>query len=172
MARFRYSMQSILNIKLKMETQAKQAFSSAKARLDTEEEKLEALKERKIQYQERATELLSGVLNFRDIEENKTAILCMEDLIQNQKKRVDEANRELEKARKELTEVMIERKTHESLRDKAFEQFLEEEKKNEGKEVDELTSYTYGQRTRKKENRAQEEEEKYGKATDAGDSIR
>ena len=67
MARFRYSMQSILNIKLKMETQAKQAFSSAKARLDTEEEKLEALKERKIQYQERATELLSGVLNFRDI---------------------------------------------------------------------------------------------------------
>ena len=52
MARFRYSMQSILNIKLKMETQAKQAFSSAKARLDTEEEKLEALKERKIQYQE------------------------------------------------------------------------------------------------------------------------
>ena len=148
MARFRYSMQSILNIKLKMETQAKQAFSSAKARLDTEEEKLEALKERKIQYQERATELLSGVLNFRDIEENKTAILCMEDLIQNQKKRVDEANRELEKARKELTEVMIERKTHESLRDKAFEQFLEEEKKNEGKEVDELTSYTYRKKRR------------------------
>ena len=64
MARFRYSMQSILNIKLKMETQAKQAFSSAKARLDTEEEKLEALKERKIQYQERATELLSRGIEF------------------------------------------------------------------------------------------------------------
>ena len=30
MARFRYSMQSILNIKLKMETQAKQEFSAAK----------------------------------------------------------------------------------------------------------------------------------------------
>ena len=66
----------------------------------------------------------------------------------------------------------MERKTHEALRDKAFEQFLEEEKKNEGKEVDELTSYTYGQRARKEGNRAQEEEEQYGKATDAGDSIR
>ena len=33
MARFRYSMQSILNIKMKMETQAKQEFSTARAAL-------------------------------------------------------------------------------------------------------------------------------------------
>ena len=37
MARFRYSMQSILNIKLKLETQAKQEFSAARAALDREE---------------------------------------------------------------------------------------------------------------------------------------
>lgn len=34
MARFRYSMQSILNIKMKMETLAKQEFSAARAALD------------------------------------------------------------------------------------------------------------------------------------------
>ena len=40
----------------------------------------------------------------------------------------------------------MERKTHETLRDKAFQEFLMEEKKQESKEIDQLTSYTYGQR--------------------------
>ena len=39
-------MQSILNIKLKMETQAKQEFSVAKTALDEEEERLEKLCDR------------------------------------------------------------------------------------------------------------------------------
>ena len=40
----------------------------------------------------------------------------------------------------------MERKTHEKLKEKAFQQFLMEEKKQESKEIDQLTSYTYGQR--------------------------
>lgn len=146
MARFRYSMQSILDIKLKMETQAKQEFSSARMALDTEEEKLGALFERKAGYERRAKELLAGTLKIREIEENKAAILCMEDYIAEQQLQVRRAEDELEKARLRLTEVMMERKTHETLKEKAFEQFLMDEKKQESKEVDELTSYTYGQR--------------------------
>ena len=46
----------------------------------------------------------------------------------------------------------MERKTHETLKEKAFQQFLEDEKRQEGKETDELTSYTYGQR--KKDDRS------------------
>lgn len=146
MARFRYSMQSILNIKLKMETQAKQEFSAANAALMEEEHKLEALFERKAGYEREAADLRRGTLNIRDLEENKNAVRCMEDYIVSQKERVKAAERNLEKAREKLTEVMMERKTHEKLKEKAFEQFLMDEKKQEGKEVDELTSYTYGQR--------------------------
>ena len=51
MARFRYSMQSILDIKLKLETQAKQEFSTAHAVLDTEEARLGALYDRKADYE-------------------------------------------------------------------------------------------------------------------------
>ena len=47
MARFRYRMQSILDIKLKMETQAKQEFAAAQLRLNEEDERLAALRERK-----------------------------------------------------------------------------------------------------------------------------
>lgn len=46
----------------------------------------------------------------------------------------------------ELTEVMMERKTHETLREQAFQAFLQEENKAENKTVDELVSYTYGQK--------------------------
>lgn len=146
MARFHYSMQSILDIKLKMETQAKQDFSAARAALDREEERLALLIDRKKSYMDRAAELLSGDLNLQDIEENKTAILTMDSFIADQRERVAAAERNLERARQRLTEVMQERKTHENLKEKAFDQFLVEENRREGKEVDELTSYVYGQR--------------------------
>ena len=149
MARFRYSMQSILDIKLKLETQAKQEFSSAHAVLDTEEAKLGALCDRKAGYERQGRELRQGTLKIRDIEENKTAVLCMENFITEQRLCVKRAEDNLEKARQKLAEVMMERKTHEKLKEKSFEQFLMDEKSQESKEVDELTSYTYGQRRSK-----------------------
>lgn len=146
MARFRYSMQSILNIKMKLETQAKQEFSAARAALDREEERLKQLFQRKDGYERRAQELLAGALDVGKIEENRTAIQRMEDYIAEQRLRVAAAEKNLEQARIRLTEVMMERKTHETLKEKAFDAFLMEEKRQEGKEIDELTSYTYGQR--------------------------
>ncbi len=50
MAKFVYKMQSVLNIKEKMEEQAKAAFSMANAALRTEEERLQRLYQRRIQY--------------------------------------------------------------------------------------------------------------------------
>ena len=146
MAKFRYSMQNILNIKLKLETQAKQEFSAAKAALDEEEERLQALKDRKCGYEQEAERLLAGRLDLRKIEENKAAIRCMEDYIELQRFNVSKAERKLEEATEKLKQVRIERKTHETLKDKAFEEFLMEEKRQESKEIDQLTSYTYGQR--------------------------
>lgn len=146
MARFRYSMQSILNIKLKMETQAKQEFAAARAALDEEEERLEALYGRKSGYEEKASALLAGTLNIREIEENQAAIRCMEIYIEQQQINVNMAEEKLEKAREKLTELRMERKTHETLKEKAFQDFLMEEKRQESKEIDQLTSYTYGQR--------------------------
>lgn len=151
MARFRYSLQSILDIKLKMETQAKQEFSAARNVLDTEEEKLSSLRERKRYYEKEAARLLSGKLNVREIEDNKAAILRMDEFIAQQCFRVEKARKNLDAARERLTQVMKERKTHETLKEKAFENFLQDENKRESKEIDELTSYTYGQKQQVKE---------------------
>lgn len=150
MARFRYRMQSILDIKLKMETQAKQEFAAAQQRLNEEEEKLAALRERRAEYERRARQQLLGVLNRLDMAENKEALLRMDEYIAMQHIQIRKAEEKVEQAREKLAEVMKERKSHETLKDKAFEQFLMDEKKQEGKEVDELTSYTYGQRLKEK----------------------
>lgn len=151
MARFRYRMQSLLDVKAKLETQAKQEFAAAKMALDIENERLEALKERKASYEAEAEALLNGTLKVQEIRDNKSAILKMEDYIVIQKKQIRAAEAKVEAARQKLTGLMQERKMHEKLKEHAFEAFLEEEKKQEGKEVDELTSYTYGQRIRERE---------------------
>ena len=62
----------------------------------------------------------------------------MKETIKNQILTVHVAERNLENARKQLQEVMTERKTHEILKDKAFDEFKKEVEKEESKVVDEL----------------------------------
>ena len=123
MGRFRYRMQSILDIKIKMETRAKQQFAAAKKILDEEVEKLEVLYQRKASYEEEARELLAGPLNVLEITVNKEAILRMEEYIVLQKQVIERARRRVEDAREALKEVMQEREIQEKLREKAFENF-------------------------------------------------
>lgn len=148
MAKFRYRMQNVLNIKLSMERQAKQQYAEANAKLREEEQKLNVLFRRKFEYEQTARQLLADDLNVRDITRNNDAILRMEDFITQQQIEVQIAVRAVDKARQKMTEVMQDRKTHERLREKAFDEFLMEEKQHESKEIDELVSYTYGQRLR------------------------
>ena len=146
MARFRYRMQGILDIKIKLETQARQEFAQAKLVLDKEEEKLLFLQELLHRYEEEAAGLLQGKLDVQEIVANKEAIMHTQICIEEQMLQVEEARTKMEDARERLTNVMQERKVHETLKDKAFEEFLVEEKQQESKEIDELTSYIYGQK--------------------------
>ena len=146
MARFIYSMQKILNIKIRLEDQAKLEFGMAQARLIAEQEKLQTLYERKAGYEDDYRRYSEGVLDLQKMQEAKEASLRMDDFIVDQKERIRRAEDELEVERRKLTAAIQERKIQEKLRERAFEQFLEEEKAAERKEIDELTSYTYGQK--------------------------
>lgn len=148
MSKFIYRMQNILNLKLKLEEQQKMEFAAARKRLDEEDEKLELLFGRKAGYEEEGRRLREDSLNVQDIRDNRNAILQMDDYIAYQKVQVSKAEAELEKERQKLKEAMQERKIQEKLRENAFEVFMKEENAREGKEVDELVSYTYGQKRR------------------------
>ena len=146
MARFRYKMQNILSIKEKMETQAKQHFGEAKRVLDLEEEALNALYLRKDEIERHAVEVLSGDLDMHEIEDSQMSRIICDQKISEQKVRVSRARDELERARAELEEAVKERKTHEKLKEKQFDEFVREENRAESKTIDELTTYTYGQK--------------------------
>lgn len=146
MAKFKYRMQNILNVKLQLETQAKMELGRQQALLREEQDRLKSLQDRKEDYLEEGRRIRGDVLNAGQLRDNANAISAMDDLILAQEDRVDEALLRVEQARAKLQEVMQDRKMHEKLKEKAFEQFMGEEKAAEGKAVDELTSYTYGQR--------------------------
>lgn len=146
MAKFSYRMQSVLNIKYQLENQAKMELGRARMALMEEEEKLQNLSERKEAYLEEGRSLRRQTLQVREIKDNKNALAIMDELIEEQHICVAEAEKKVEAARQKLQEEMQERKMHERLKEKAFEQFMREENAAESKAVDELTSYTYGQR--------------------------
>lgn len=144
MAIFRYKMQNILNIKNQLETQAKMQFGQARMRLTEEEEKLHGLYDRKNGYLEEGVRMRSQAIVARDLRANKNALEKMDELIKAQVLQVRLAQRNLENARVKMQEAMVDRKTHEKLRERAFDEFMAEERAQETKEIDELTSYTYG----------------------------
>lgn len=146
MAKFAYRMQSILNIQYQLENQAKMELGRAQMWLLEEEEKLQGLVDRKEAYLEEGRRMRSDALSVNDLRDNRNAMLIMDEMIEVQRGQVALAEEAVEAARLKLQEIMQERKMHERLKEKAFEQFVKEENAAEGKAVDELTSYTYGQR--------------------------
>ena len=143
MAKFTYRMQNILDIKIQLENQAKLAYSMANARLKEEQEKLQAIVMRRMQYESQARQLASGELDIRAIRECRRAIDVMKSMQRAQMMNVHAAERNVEIARNELNAVMIERKSHEKLKERAFEEFKQEIARAEGKEIDELVSFTH-----------------------------
>ena len=146
MAKFRYRMQSILNIKYQLETQAQMELGKAQMAYNEEQEKLQKLIDRKAAYLEEGRRMRENAISVDDLRDNRNAVLIMDELIMAQRIEVAKAAEVVELAREKLTEIMQERKMHEKLKEKALLQFLDEEKAAEAKVVDELTSYTYGQR--------------------------
>lgn len=146
MAKFAYRMQSILNIHYQLENQAKMELGRAQMKLLEEEETLQRLIDRKEAYLEEGRKMRSNALSVNDLRDNRNAMLIMDEMIEVQRGQVALAEDAVEAARLKQQEIMQERKMHEKLKEKAFEQFVKEENAAEGKAVDELTSYTYGQR--------------------------
>ncbi len=144
MARFRFSLQNLLDIKEKIEEQEKNNYSQANLRLQEAVERLEFLKKRRSDAQGRLREEMSEALDVMAIRDQENAIEILKMYVENQQQVVLQREQELEEARLRLHEAMKERKTFEKLREKAFEEFMIEENRREQKEIDELVSYRFG----------------------------
>ncbi len=143
MARFRYRMQNILDIKEKLENSEKAAYGAAAARLAEEQNKLGVFLKKKADLESHLKSLELGILDIREINYCKQCINATKSYIRDQMVAVHTAQRNLENARRRLEEVRKERKTHENLKEKAFEEFKQELAAEERLAIDELVSFTY-----------------------------
>ena len=100
--------------------------------------------DRRAQYEQRAKELVEDRIDLLEIQSTRQAIETMKVLIRKQMLEVQVAEKNAEAARKRLADLMKDRKTHEKLKESAFEEFKQELIAEDNKVVDELVSYTYG----------------------------
>ncbi len=153
MKKFRYNLENLLQVKLKLEEQAKIAYGNARLRLTKEEEKLAELRKKKAFYQEEERGLRKAKLDLMKIKHTAAAIEIMEQKISQQLTVVKNAEQRLEVARIRLNNAMVERKTQEKLKEKAWENYLLEFDAEERKEVDELNSFQYSNPVQNEEDR-------------------
>lgn len=146
MAKFVYRLQNILNIKYKLEEQAKSEYAIASQILHEEEIKLQVIYDDINMYENTLRNLNSGSISVMDVKQCLEAIAFKKNAAETQKIIITRAENKLERARAKLNEVMIDRKTHEKLREKAFDEFVSELSAQEKKEIDELVSYKYNNR--------------------------
>lgn len=144
MAKFKYGMQNIFELKQKLEEQQKMTLATARINLNNEEDKLETLYMRKRNYEEALRQSCRNRLNVNAIKLGASAYKSMDYFIGIQKIEVKKAEGIVSIEQDKMIEAMKERKIQEKLREKAFDRFLKEMNAEEAAMVDELVAYKYG----------------------------
>lgn len=151
MAVYKYKMQGILDIKEKLETQSKQEFANANLKLMEEEALLEQIRQRKQEYIDEGVQLRLKVIDPVAIDINKRSVEVMEDNEKAQEREVAVARKNVEAARKKMMDARTETKIYEKLKENDFKEFMIEEGKAESKEIDELNSFRFSEKSRRGE---------------------
>lgn len=146
MAKFIYSMQNVLNIKERLETQAKTEYAEMNNRLSIEEDTMRRLAGRLNSYEMQAKKATTDKLDIAEMIRCNNAIKLLKDQMTQQAVRIRIAEKNVDAAMQKLTEAVQDRKIHEKLKEKAFEQFKLELNAQEMKEIDETVSFNYNNR--------------------------
>lgn len=143
MAKFVYRLQSYLNLKEQVEELKKNEYGYALRRLEEERQKklqLEAEQETIVKIFRKS--LLVSIKPV-DIRRFNNRIELLKVWIIEQEQRVKQAEQEAEEKRLALVEAMKERKALETVRERSYEDYKLEEKRNEQVVVDGIVSYQY-----------------------------
>lgn len=144
MARFIFPMEQLLNIKRKMEKQKQMEYAKALQGLSASQQRLQVsqavCKEELHHYQEY---IRGGKILPQEMKSFHESIQYYQQQVVEREKEVDKAKQMVEEAIHAVRMALQERKTYELLREKAYEVYLEEEKLQELKTVDEIVSFKY-----------------------------
>jgi len=143
LAKFRFSMESILKIKYSLEEQKKQEFGMAMKKLEAEKILLNSLNKRREDSVATFKVNVSSAINPKESADFSNYIEALKFKIEEQAIKVKRANAEVEKKREELVEATKEKKKFEKLKENQHENYIIEEKRSEQRVTDEIVSYKY-----------------------------
>lgn len=143
MAKFIYRMENILNLQTKLESEAKIQLTMANNILRQEQQKLKQIYRDISDYEEKIRGYSMTVLDVQELKRCNDAIAVKKMEAEEQKKTIERAQKNADKAMHKVREAMLKRKTQEALKEKAFEKFKREVNEEEKKEIDQVVSYQY-----------------------------
>lgn len=143
MARFQYNMQNILDIKVKLEDQAKSSYGEAKRKFEIQQEIYREIEAKKKFYEQKRKEIMTHQLIVSEMKYYENCVQVMKDIMKKQELFLEQAKLEVSRKEQEMQKAVMERKTQEILREKKLEQFMMELKQQEDKENDQLVSFKY-----------------------------
>ena len=147
MAKFVYRMENVLKLKEQIENQRQMEFIAAQNKVYEEEEKMKELVNRYRQYLNEQKEMATSKINVVKLRQLGEGIEATKDLIKAEAVQVKVAKKNMEVAQNRLAEAVKERKIQEKLKERAFESFKQELNKEEMKEIDEVISFNYNNRS-------------------------
>ena len=118
-------------------------YAEMNNRLFIEEETMKRLGKRLDSYENLARSSASERLDIMEMRRCNEAIDIIKNQMTQQAVRIRIAQRNVDNAMKKLTEAVQDRKIHEKLKEKAFEQFKLDINAQEMKEIDETVSFKY-----------------------------
>ena len=143
MAKFIYRMENILNLQTKLEDEAKIQLTMANNILRNEQQKLKRINKYIETYEDETSGYSMSVLDVQELKRCNDAIAVKKMEAEEQKKTIERAQKNADKAMHKVREAMLKRKTQEILKEKAFEEFKREVNEEEKKEIDQVVSYQY-----------------------------
>ena len=147
MPRFSFRLQSFLSVKEQLEELRKNEYGAAIRKLEEEKEKLRIL-ETEVEENVRLFKIsLTRAINPVDIKRYNNRIEFLKKMIIEQKKRIKKAEDFVEERRLALIEAMKERKALETVRARAYEEYLREESLREQLVTDGIVSYKYAEKS-------------------------
>ena len=145
MAKFNFRLQSYLGVKEQLEEMKKNEYGMALRRLEEEKERLRILQAELAENVSMFKKALVTSIVATEIRRYNNRIELLKNWIIEQQERVVAAEKLAERKRLELVEAMKDRKALETVRERSYEEYLDEEKRAEQVVVDGIVSYQYSQ---------------------------
>ena len=138
---FRFKLQRVLDLKLKQEDEKKNQIATLMQAIKTKEDELEALISEKKQKEFSLNDNRKRGISILEIRNINQYLLFLDKKINTLRFEISYLESNLNQKRLEYLELQKERKTFEKLKEKDYEKYLYNEKKEEEKMIDQIVTF-------------------------------